>query len=149
MSVFTFAFSWLTTSNLPYLMDLTFQVPMQYCSLQHWTVLSPPDTYTTEPHFHFGPASSIFLKLLVVALRFSPVAYWTAFCPGLVIFSCRILLPFHALLGFLVARILGQSVIPSSRGPCFVRTLHHDLSVAGGPRQHGSELHSVTQAPSP
>jgi len=81
MSVFTLAFSWLAPSNLPYLMGLTFQVPMQYCSLQHWTVLSPPDTYTAEPHFHFGPASSFFLKLLVVALRSSPVAYWTAFCP--------------------------------------------------------------------
>ena len=33
---------------------------MQYCSLQHWTLLSPPNTSTTEHHFHFGPASSFF-----------------------------------------------------------------------------------------
>ena len=38
-------------------MDLTFQVSMQYCSLQHWTLLSPPDTSTAE-HFCFGSASS-------------------------------------------------------------------------------------------
>ena len=29
----------LTTSNLPWFMDLTFQVPMQYCSLQQQTLL--------------------------------------------------------------------------------------------------------------
>ena len=28
-------------------MDLTFQVPMQYCSLQHWTSLPSPVTSTT------------------------------------------------------------------------------------------------------
>ena len=36
LSTFTLAISCLTTSNLPWFMDLTFQVPMQYCSLQHW-----------------------------------------------------------------------------------------------------------------
>ena len=35
MSMFTLAISCLTTSNLPWFMDLTFQVPMQYCSLQY------------------------------------------------------------------------------------------------------------------
>ena len=39
MLMFTLAISCLTTSNLPQFMDLTFQVPMQYCSLQHWTLL--------------------------------------------------------------------------------------------------------------
>ena len=41
-------------------MHLTFQVPIQYCSLQYRTLLSPPDISTTERHFHFGPA--IFLS---------------------------------------------------------------------------------------
>ena len=35
MSMFTLVIC-LTTSNLPWFVDLTFQVPMQYCSLQHW-----------------------------------------------------------------------------------------------------------------
>ena len=35
--MFTLAISCVITSNLPWFMDLTFQVPMQYCSLQHWT----------------------------------------------------------------------------------------------------------------
>ena len=73
MSVFTFAISYLTTSNLPWFMDLTFQVPMQYCSLQHWTLLPSPVTFTTGHCFCFGSASSFFLKLF---LHSSPVAYW-------------------------------------------------------------------------
>ena len=32
---------------------------------------------TTEHHFHFGPAASFFVELLVTALCSSPVAYWT------------------------------------------------------------------------
>ena len=47
MSTFTLAISCLTTSNLPWFMDLTFQVPMQYCSLQHRTLLVSPVTSTT------------------------------------------------------------------------------------------------------
>ena len=39
MSMFTLVISCLTTSNLPLFMDLTFQVPMQYCSLQHQTFI--------------------------------------------------------------------------------------------------------------
>ena len=72
MSVFTLAISCLTTSNLPWFMDLTFQFPMQYCSLQHQTLLPSPDTFTTGHCFCFG--SSFFLELF---LHTSPVAYWT------------------------------------------------------------------------
>ena len=50
---------------------------MQYCSLRHWTLLSPPGTPTTEHHFRFGPAASFVLEPLVIALCSSPVAYWT------------------------------------------------------------------------
>ena len=58
-------------------MDLAFQVPLQYCFSQHWTLLSPSDTTTTVGCSCFGPASSFFLELLVTALCSSPVAYWT------------------------------------------------------------------------
>ena len=50
---------------------------MQNSSFLEQTLLSPPDTFTTECHFCFGPASSFFLELLVTALCSSPVAYWT------------------------------------------------------------------------
>ena len=47
---------------------LTSQVPLQYCSLRHWTLPSPPVTSTTEPCFHVGPASSFFLKLFPTSI---------------------------------------------------------------------------------
>ena len=72
MSTFTLAISCLTTSNLPWFMDLTFQVPMQYCSLRHQTLLQSPVTPTTGSYFFFGSISSCFLELF---LYWSPVAY--------------------------------------------------------------------------
>ena len=73
MLTLTLAISCLTTSNLPRFMDLTFQVPMQYCSLQHRTLLLSPVTSTTEYCFYFGSIPSFFLELF---LHWSPVAYW-------------------------------------------------------------------------
>ena len=70
---FTLAISCLTSSNLPWFMDLTFQVHMQYCSSQHQTLLPSPVTATTGCCFRFGSVSLIFLELF---LHSSPVAYW-------------------------------------------------------------------------
>ena len=53
-------------------MDLTFQVPMQYCSLQRRILISSPDTSTAGRHFCSGPVASSLLELLVVVLCFSP-----------------------------------------------------------------------------
>ena len=66
---------WATELNLPWFMDLTFQVPMQYYSLQHQTLVSPSYTTTAWHFFCFGSASSFLLKLF---LHSSPVAWWTA-----------------------------------------------------------------------
>ena len=71
MSMFTLAISYLTTSNLPWFMDLTFQVPMQYCSLQHRILLLSPVTSTAGYCFCFGSIPSFFLELF---LHWSPVA---------------------------------------------------------------------------
>ena len=73
MLLFILAISSWTTSNLPWFMDLTFQVPMQYCSLWHQTLLPSPVTSTTGCCFSFGSISSFFLELF---LHSSPVAYW-------------------------------------------------------------------------
>ena len=73
MSTFILSISCLTTSSLPWFMDLTFQVPMQYCSLQHQTLLLPPNTSTTGYCFCFGSIPLFFLELF---LHWSPVAYW-------------------------------------------------------------------------
>ena len=79
MSMFTLAISCLTTSKLPWFMDLTLQVPMQYCSLQHWTLLLSPVTSTAGYCFCFGSIPSFFLELF---LHWSPVAYWAPTNPG-------------------------------------------------------------------
>ena len=75
MLTFTLAISCLITSNLTWFMDLTFQVPMQYCFLQHWTLLVSPVTSTTVHFFFcFGSIPSFFLELF---LHWSPVMiYW-------------------------------------------------------------------------
>ena len=46
-------------------MDLTFQVPMEYCSLQHQTLLPSPVTSATGCCFCFGSASSFPLELFL------------------------------------------------------------------------------------
>ena len=73
MSIFTLAILCLTTPNLPWFMDLMFQVPMQYYSLQHRTLLPSPVTSTALSCFCFVSISSFFLELF---LHSSPVAYW-------------------------------------------------------------------------
>ena len=54
-------------------MDLTFQVPMRYCSLQHWTLLLSSVPSTTGCCFCFNSIPSFFLEL---SLHRSLVAYW-------------------------------------------------------------------------
>ena len=67
-------------------MDLTLQVPMQYCSLQPQTLLLSPVISTTGCSFSFGSVSSFFVELF---LHCSPGAYWaptnlriSSFSPG-------------------------------------------------------------------
>ena len=71
--MFILAISYLTTSSFPRFIDLTFQVPMQYFSLQHWTFLSLPGTSTAERPFGFGTTTSLALELFVLVLRSSSV----------------------------------------------------------------------------
>ena len=97
MLMFTLAISCLTTSNLPWFMDLTFQVPMQYCSLQDWTLLPSPVTSKTGCCFCFGYVSSFFLKLV---LHWSPVAYWASTNLGNSSFSILAFFIFILFMGF-------------------------------------------------
>ena len=124
MSTFTPAISCLTTSNLPWFVDLTFQVPMQYCFLQHWTLLPSPVTSTIECCFCFG---SVFILFGVISPLISSRIlgiYW----PGEFIFQCLIFLPFHNFHRVLKVRTLKRFSIPFSSGPHFARTLRCDLS---------------------
>ena len=97
MLTFTLAISCLITSNLPLFMDLTFQVPMQYCSLQHQTLLLSPVTSTTGCCFCFGSVSLFFLELF---LHWSPVAYWAPTDLGSSSFSVLSFYLFILFMGF-------------------------------------------------
>ena len=84
MSILTLAISCSTTYNLPWFINLTFQVPMQYCSLQHRTLFASTVTLTTECCCCFGSTFSFFLELF---LHWSPVAYWAPTNQGSSTFS--------------------------------------------------------------
>ena len=87
MSMLTLAISCLTTSNLPWFMDLTFQVPMQYCFysirlyIHHLHI-------RTGCCFWFGSISSFFLELFLHSFL---VAYWAPSDLGISSFLCHVL----------------------------------------------------------
>ena len=95
--MFILAISCFTTSNLPWFTDLTFQVPMQYCSLQHQTLLLPPVPSTAGCCFCFGSIPSFFLELY---LRWSPVACWAPTDLGSFSFSVLSFCLFLLFMGF-------------------------------------------------
>ena len=110
-------------------MDLAFQVPMQYCCLQHWTLLPLPVTATTGFFF------LLWLCLFILSGVISPLisssilgTYW----PGVFIFQCLIFLAFHTVHRFSRQECWSGAVSFSS-GPRFVGTLHHDPSILSGP----------------
>ena len=103
---------------------------MQYCSLQHRTLLLSPVTPTTGYCFCFGSIPSFFLELF---LHWSPVAYWATYWPGEFLFQYPIILPFHTVCGVLKARTLKWFAISFSSGPHSVRSLHHDPPILGCP----------------
>ena len=120
MSTFTLAVSCLTTFSLPWFMDLTFQVPVQYCSLQHQTLLLSPVTSTTRCCFCFG-------VIFILSGVISPlISYWRCilgtYLPGEFLFQYPIILPFHVVHGILKARILKWFAILFSCWTTFCQT---------------------------
>ena len=72
MSMFTLAISCVITSNLPWFINLTVQVPVQYCSYKIGFYFH----HQSRPQLGVGfglAVSSFFLEL---CLHWSPVAYW-------------------------------------------------------------------------
>ena len=78
-------------------MGLTFQVPMQYCSLKDRTLLLSPVTSTTGYSFCFGSIPSFFLELF---LHWPPVAYWASTDLGSSSFSILSFCLFILFVGF-------------------------------------------------
>ena len=103
MSMFTLAISWLTTSNLPWYMDLIFQVPMQ---ILFFTAL---DLASITSHIHNWILFLLWLHPFILSGVISPLisssilgTYW----PGEFLSQYPIILPFHTVHGVLKARIL-------------------------------------------
>ena len=108
MSMFTLAISCLTTSNLPWLMDPTFQVPKQYYSLQRQTFI--------RLYFHHQKW-----------VKWSEVAQY---CPTLCDpIDCS--LPGSSVHGILQARILEWVAISFSRGSSWPRYRTQVSCIAG------------------
>ena len=126
MSMFTLAISYLTTCNLPWFMDLTFQIPMYYCSLWHWTLLLSPVTSTTGYCFCFGSNPSFFL-------HWSPVAYWAPTDLGNSSLSVLFFfLPFMLFMGFSRQEYWRGLSFPSPEDHCLSEpsTMTHQSWVA-------------------
>ena len=94
-------------------MDLTFQVPMQYCYLQHWTFFHHQGhtqlgvVFSLAPSLHsFWCYSPLFSSGILGTYRL-----------GEFIFPCPVLFPFHTANGVLKARILKWFAIAFSSGP--------------------------------
>ena len=111
-------------------MDLTFQVPMQYCF------------YSIRLYFYHQshPQLGVFF-----ALAPSLHSFWSYFSTDLqehighlptwgVHLSVSYHFAFSCVHGVLKARTLKWFAIPFSSGLHFVRTLHNDLSILGGLR---------------
>ena len=108
-------------------MDLTFQVHMQYCSLQHQTLLPSPVTSTTVCCFCFGSISSVFPELFLPDLQqhIGCLPTWG------VHLSVSCLFDFSCCLWHSQGKNT-EVVCHSLLQWTTFRTLHHDPSVLGG-----------------
>ena len=145
MSVFTLAFSCLTASNLPWFMDVTFQIPLQYWS------------YSIRFYFHHKSHPQLGT---VFALALFLCSFWSFFFTDLQYHNGHLLtwglhlsvsypLSFHTLHGVLNAKILKWFATRFSSRPLFLRTLYSDPSILGGPTWCGSQFHWVRQGCGP
>ena len=112
-------------------------IPVSYAIL----LFTASDLASITSHVHnwvlFLPWLHLFILSVVITLLISSNILSTY--PSVAFtFQCPIFLPFHTVHGVHKARILKWFAVPFSSGPLFVRTLHHDPSVSGGPTQHDS-----------
>ena len=110
MSIFTLVICCLTTSNLPWFMDLTFRVPKQYCSLLHWTLLPLPVTSTMGIVFTLAPSLHSFWSYFSTLLRSILGTYW----PGSTSFSIVSFFLFILFMGFSRQKYWSGLPFPSS-----------------------------------
>ena len=135
MLMFILAFSCLTTSNFTFIHGSN--IPGAYAIL-FFTAL---DFTSITSHIQNWVLFLLWLCLFILSEVSSPLissSILGIYQPGEFIFQYPSFFYFHTFHGILKARILKWFAIPFSSGPLFVRTLHHDLPILGGPTWHGS-----------
>ena len=141
--------SCLTTSSLSWYMDLTFQVPMQYCFLQHRTLFH----HQSHPQlgFIFALAPSLHLFWSYFSTDLHPLAFWAPTDLGISSFS---ILTFCLFMLFMGSQGKNSEVVFHSllQWTTFCQTLHHDLiqwnyepCCVGPPKMDGSWWRVLTK----
>ena len=111
--MFALVISFLITFNLPWFMDLIFQVPMQYCSYSIEPCFYHQSPFTTGLCFCFGSVSSFFLELF---LHWSSVEYGVPTDLGSSP-QCPNFFPFILFMGFSRQEYWSGWPLPSPVGP--------------------------------
>ena len=143
-----YTFCWWTGlihgSNYSYAISLAGSYVILFFTASNFTLTT--DISSAEHHFHFGPATSFFLELLVTALFSSPVAYQT---PSNLRSSSSSVLSFCLFILF-----MGFSWQEYWSGLPFPPPVDHICQNSslwpirlGWPAGLGSQLHWVRQAP--
>ena len=130
MFTFTLAISCLTTSNLPWFMDLTSRF---LCNIALYSI---GPCFYHQSHPQLGIVFALAHSFWSISPLISSSNLGT-YQPGEFFFQYPIILPFHTVHGVLKARTLEWFAIPFSSGPHSVRPLHHDPPVLGDPTRHG------------
>ena len=111
-------------------------IPGSYAIL----LFTASDLASITSHIHNWVLFLLWLHPFILSGVISPVISSNilgTYRPGQFLFQYPVILPSHTVHGVLKARILKWFAFPFSSGPHAFRPLHHDLSVLGGPTQHG------------
>ena len=128
-------------------MELTFQVPMQYCSLQHQGFILTSGHTHIKLNFHFGPITSFFSRAISNCSQLFPSSIFDTFwqwglSSGVISFCLFILL-----MGFSWQDYWSDLPFPFPVDCGLSGLFTNDPSVLGGLAWHGSLLHWFTEAP--
>ena len=104
---------------------------MQYCSLQHRTLLLSPVTFTCGYCFCFGSIPSFFLELF---LHWSPIAYWALTNLGSSSFSILSFCLFILFMGFSRQEHWSGLPLPSPVGTYYPSPIPPSPTKAADPR---------------
>ena len=148
MLVFIFALRCLTTSNLPWFTGPSIQ------GFYEILFFTATDFTFTTTHMHnwvsflLWPSCSILSGAVSNCPPLFPSSILDTFWPGGLIFQCHIFLPFHTVHGLLNVEYWSELPFPPPVDHICQNSPLWRVHL-GGPAQHSSWFHWVTQAPLP